>query len=141
MYRYIPTSKSCTLAIRLLIFFMAPCRDLHPAYAWPLMSDDEAMLDDFRRPEIDGDEPEFQDWPDQWPNRKMGDAFVEHSGMMMPSDFKRALTMKWRGQAFGASRAWFLNHFFSDAPRLKQKTAFEDAPTGAESNTFMKQSV
>ena len=41
--------KSCTPAIFYFIF-LEPCRDLHAARVWPLMSDDESMLDEFWRP-------------------------------------------------------------------------------------------
>ena len=32
----------------------------------------------------------YSNWPDQWPQRREGDVFALHEGMLVPSPFKAA---------------------------------------------------
>jgi hypothetical protein len=70
----------------------------------------------------------YAEWPDQWPNRQLGDKFVLHEGMQMPPEYKRALTADYAGQHFGDKHLFLLRRFFDAKVILKPKGYFDSAP-------------
>jgi hypothetical protein len=66
--------------------------------------------------------------PDQWPERDVGDVYVFHEGLEMPTAFKAALVGKWRGQVFGARHKYLMERFFDDRAVFKP-VAFGQSPT------------